>query len=207
MANSQTAEQVYKAALDNQDYTVAIQSLYQMIQQTPKKLALQDSLASLYFRMGAFQQCQKVAQKLLKKTPNNYKALEMLASAEKQIGEFEASLKNYQALYQSSNDVYYLYHIANLQYYLRDYEASEKSLVSLLETPNIEKEKVFINIGDSKVKPQEVPLKAAVLNIQGVIHSELDKKDKAIEFFHQSLAEFEDFELAENNLAMLLEEK
>jgi len=191
-------KKAYRMALTNQDFMAAANALYCIIV-LDKKMAWKDSLANLYFSNGAFVQCMAVARGILLEAPDNQRMLEMLAISEDSTGNLKGAIDAYERLYTQTQNIQILYLIATFQYTLKRYGECESSIQNLLNHPEINK--ATISIKESKDHPlQEVPLKAAVLNLRGVMLKELNKKEEAKKNFEEALQLFPEYILAKGNL-------
>src|SRR5690606_37866784 len=95
----------------------------------------------------------------------------------------------------------HLYQVAVLQFQIQRYGECQASIQRLVNDPRAEQEKVLININQNT--RQEVPLKAAALNVLGVMHLDQNDKEKAKQAFSQSLQVYPDFLLPKGNLEQM----
>lgn len=194
-------EKVFRLALKYNDFTVARTALYDMIILKPDLTTLKDSLAILYFNIGAYPECILLSKEILEKTPNNPTILEIKAISEQSVGLIKESLADYEKLYSTNKNVYHLYQIAALQYELKRFGECETSISQLLVDKEIDDKTISIAAGEKK--SQKVALKAAIHNMRGVLALETGKTDIAKSNFDEALKITPDFELAKNNKLML----
>jgi tetratricopeptide (TPR) repeat protein len=200
---------IYRLALKYGDANAARLALYMELAKTPTNLALKDSLATLYAISGASVQTNLVAKDILTKNPTDRKMLELLALSEQNLGRPKEALEAYEKLYPLSKNQYHLFQIATLQYNLKRLGECMISINAILESPESEKQKVNINMGQNQLgqpMQQEVPLRAAALNIRGVVMNDQKEKAAAKAAFEEALKLFPDFVLAKNNLADMQKE-
>lgn len=200
---------IYRLGIKYGDAIVARMALYLELAKNPTNVALKDSLASIYAISGASLQTNLVAKDILSKNPTDRKMLELLALSEQSMGRPKEALDAYEKLYPLSKNMYHLFQIASLQYSLKRLGECMLSINAILENPESEKQKVNINMGQNQAgqnMQQEVPLRAAALNIRGVVMTEQKEKAAAKAAFEEALKLFPDFVLAKNNLADLQKE-
>jgi tetratricopeptide (TPR) repeat protein len=195
--------QVYQLAIKNGDYQTAVTALYYEMAENPNKKELRDTLAAVYFAIRAFPQCLTVVTELLQERPNDQRLLEVSALCLQAFGSLEGlkrSLEQYEKLYGLSKSVYHLYQIATLQYNLKRSGECGLSVEQLLKSPDIDKEKVSISAGQNQT--QEVSMRAAALNIRGVLLLEAKNIEGAKQNFKEALKLEPNFILAKGNLEL-----
>ncbi len=187
------------------DAAVMYGALHNMLARDPGNDALKDSLASMYFRGRMYGQTVTLTKELLEDKPDDTRYLEMEAVSQNSLGLLEEALASYGKLLKADPNPYYAYQIATLQYGLNRYELAEASVDNMLAA-DLSKERVNINIAQGR--SQTVPMKAALLNIKGVLRKDVHSNVKqAREYFELAMAESPDFLLARNNLKSLDEAK
>jgi tetratricopeptide (TPR) repeat protein len=182
------------------DYQVAINTLYQQLAKNPSDIALKDSLASLYIQFGVngLGQCITLCREILAIQPENRKILQLLAIAENSAGLAKDALETYEKLYKVSKNLQDLYQIATLQFTLGRLGECSGTLAQIIADPDAEKEKILINVNQQQ--RQEVPLKAAALNVRGVLLREMKNNDQAKASFEEALKVAPDFALPKGNI-------
>ncbi|MCS7072927.1 MAG: hypothetical protein NZ108_00510 [Bacteroidia bacterium] len=190
--------EVYKLALKYGDYHVAAHVLYEKMAKEPQNPAWKDSLASLYFTNGAYNQAILLGNELLTLDPTNRKFLEMVAISETSLGRNKDALSTYEKLYAQTKSVFHLYQIASLQYRLTRLGECNASLDVLENHPDSDKERVGI-IANQGFR-QDVPIKAAVFNMRGVMAMDVKKLTEAKSWFEKALQVMPEFALAKLNL-------
>jgi tetratricopeptide (TPR) repeat protein len=207
-ANTQSAKnntsddmQVYKKAVSFGDYEAAKNALYRMMIDNPDSNQYLDSLVTLYFSIGAMPQCILAGTEYLKKDSGNMNVMEMVALANSQLKKYKETVELYEKMYLKSGNIYYAYQLAVNQYMLKRIGECNQMLDIIIKDPKAESEKVGIAGDDNR--PQQVPLKAAAMNLRGVILQDLNMKDKAKENFEGALKVMPEFALAKGNLENL----
>ena len=198
----ETQMKVYTSALKYYDLNVAASALYNAMALKPDRKDLRDSLALIYFAGEHYGQAYTVGEEILKDNPKRSDILEMVAVSKQSLGLIKESLEDYEVLYKAdSKQIFYLYQIATLQYQLKRYGECVASLDQIIGNEASAKQNV--NIRNSNGTSQSVPMKAAALNVKGIVAVDLGKEADAKGFFNQALQIFPDFALAKGNLASL----
>ncbi|MFN0047803.1 MAG: tetratricopeptide repeat protein [Cytophagales bacterium] len=195
-------EKILKDALKYGDLNVAKQSLYKMIALKPENKNLKDSLAFVYINLGSLQQAILLSREILETTPDNVSILEVKAIAEQNLGLAKEALTSYESLHSKSKNVYHLYQIATLQYDLKRLAECNASIDAILTSPEVEKKELNIGTG-TRGEQQKVVLKAAALNMKGVLAMDLNENTIAKVCFDEALKLTPDFVLAKNNATFL----
>jgi len=191
----------YQIAVQWNDPEVAKDALYDLIIENPGNDSLIYELAYYYYSNQKYPSAVLVSQELLKRNPKNPAALEMSAVGYENIGVFDRALQSYESLYLLQSNPTVLYKMAFLQLRLKRYKEGSTSADILLADKSTEALKVTYTGSDGKAK--EFPMKAAVLNLKGMISQDQGDKVAARTFFQQSLAISSDFPPAKENLTKL----
>lgn len=183
------------------DAAIQFDALHAMLAREPHNLAVKDSMAVLYFQTRMYGQALRLSSDLIESAPQDPRYLEMRAVSQNSLGLLEDALSSYEALLAVDPNPYYGYQIATLQYGLNRFDLAEASVDNML-AGDLSAERVNINIADGR--SQTVPMKAALLNIKGVLRKDVHADfDQAAQYFQLAMAEAPDFLLANNNLAAL----
>lgn len=194
----------YKLALKNYDLSAATNSVYVMMALKPERVDLNDSLALLYFAGERYGQAYIIGEEILKANPNRKDMLELVAVSKQNLGMVKESLADYEKLYSADKGIYYLYQIATLQYQLKRYGECVASLDQIINNPESAQQKVNIMLQGGS---QDVPMKAAALNVKGICALELNQEDAAKDNFNKALEVYPDFVLPKGNLDMIAKQK
>ena len=193
---------VYASALKYYDLNAATSALYNAMAIKPDRKDLRDSLALIYFAGERYGQAYTVGEEILKENPKRNDILEMVAVSKQSLGLAKEALEDYETLYKAdTKQIFYLYQIATLQYQLKRYGECVASLDQIIGNEAAAKQNV--NIRNSNSTSQSVPMKAAALNVKGIVAMDLSKEAEAKDLFNQALQAFPDFALAKGNLAAL----
>lgn len=192
---------IYKKAIGNFDYSVATNAIYNMMALRPDQKNLRDTLVILYYNQGAYPQVTLVGKQILDDHPENYQVLELVAVSKQGLGMLKESLADYEKLYGVSKDLFHLYQIATIQYQLKRFGECELSLNKVLASDQANDKTVGINNPDQTT--QQVPIKAAVHNMIGVVAMELNRPDQAKLNFQKAIELFPEFALAQANVTAL----
>lgn len=200
-AASDAHKKVYELAIKYTDMAAAVNAVYYILAQNPDDMAWKDTLAGLYFSMQAFPQALQLSAEVLAKQPDNRRMLELQAIAFQAVGDAKSSLEMYEKLHKLTRSLYHLYQIAVLQYSLKRVGECETSLEQIISAPEAQTETISITAG-TNARPirQEVKLKAAALNVKGVLVKDKGDKAGAKKLFDEALKIEPEFELAKNNI-------
>lgn len=194
---------VYSTGLKYYDLQVATTALYNAMALKPDRKDLRDSLALIYFAGERYGQAYTLGEEILKDNPKRNDILEMVAVSKQSLGLIKESLADYETLYSGEKQLFYLYQIATLQYQLKRYGECVGSLDQIIANEASAKQNVSIR--NSNSSSQSVPMKAAALNVKGIVASDLNQDANAKEFFNQAIQLFPEFALAKGNLAALVQ--
>jgi tetratricopeptide (TPR) repeat protein len=191
----------YQIALQWNDADVAKDALYDLIIESQANDSLIYELAYFYFQNQKYPSSVLVSQELLKRNPKNAAVLEMTALCYENIGVPDRALQSYESLYLLQNNPTFLYKMAFLQMSLKRFKESGTSADILLADKNVDALKVSYTGADKKAK--EFPMRAALLNLKGMLSQEQGDKVAAKKFYELALAQAADFTPAKDNLSKL----
>ncbi|MCV9385407.1 tetratricopeptide repeat protein [Reichenbachiella ulvae] len=195
---------IYQLANQFNDPAVSRMALYEMLMYTGNQPAILDSLAIAYYSMNQFPSAALVAQENLKINPDNQTALEIAAVSFQNLGVYAKALDNYETLFLKNNNTNTLYQMAFLQFQLKRLKEAKTSVELLLQRKDVDEIQLQFNKADKTA--QQVPMRAAVLNLQGLIAKQNGDKQKAQELFMEALNVSPGFELVQMNLRDLKKE-
>ena len=190
-------QMAYQAALRYNDLEVAKDKLYTLIVRNPEDLRFMEALGSLYFESGQYASSALVAMDILKLNDKNVGALEIASYALEQLGAFDRALPYYESLHLLTGDNYSLYKSAYLQYSMKRYAEAMNSLTMLMKVAKAD-EKIGFAISDTET--QQVDMKAAALNLKGLVFLDQNSKAEAKAAFTEALAIEPNFNQAKENV-------
>ncbi len=193
--------QLYHKAITYGDYEVAKTALYNLIIRHPDSLNYMDSLVTLYFSLGQMPQCIMAGNQYLQRDTNNLSVMEMVALSYTQLSKNKESLAMYEKMFLKTGNIYYAYQTAVQQFYLKRIGECNQMIDIIINDPKSTTDKIAINV--DQTTQQQVPLKAAALNMRGIIFKELRMADKARAAFEEALKIMPDFALAKGNIELL----
>ena len=202
--NKTTADfdiELYRKAVNFGDYEVAKNALFNLVVRYPDSLNYLDSLVTMYFSLGQLSQCIFAGNHYLQRDTANMSVMEMVALSYSQLSRNKESLDLYEKMFRRTGNIYYAYQTAVQQFYLKRIGECNQMIDIILNDPKSATEKIAINTDQST--QQQVPLKAAALNMRGIIFKEMSMIDKARSAFEESLKVMPDFALAKGNLDLL----
>jgi tetratricopeptide (TPR) repeat protein len=190
-------QMAYQAALRYNDLEVAKDKLYSLIVRNPEDLRFMEALGSLYFESGQYTSSALVAMDILKLNDKNVGALEIASYALEQLGAFDRALPYYESLHLLTGDNFSLYKSAYLQYSMKRYAEAMNSLTMLMKVAKAD-EKIGFAISDTET--QQVDMKAAALNLKGLVFLDQNSKSEAKAAFTEALAIEPNFNQAKENI-------
>lgn len=200
--NSITLEkQKLKQALSYGDDMVAATAMYTIINLEGPQSTYKDSLAYLYFRERNYSSCFLVLNDILKNKPNNLELLKMQAVSLESLGAFGKAIEVYKTLLTTTNDNYFAYKLASLQYALNKFEEAYTSIKKADQLPD--NASVQITFQVNKNYSQNINLKASIAYLQGIIELNLEKNNNAKLSFERAVKLFPNFVLAKGKLSNL----
>jgi tetratricopeptide (TPR) repeat protein len=198
-------EKVYSLAMENGDLEAATMAVYQLMALQPERIDWQDTLCLLYHGRGFYMQSALIASKILKRNPDNQPITEVLAQAYENIGNYQEAMLLYDKLLKKQRNPVFIYKRALMQYSLRYFTECEKGILEILKDEASDNLQIATQTDLSSSKMNMVPLKAATLNILGVMYMEMNLNEKAKDAFLQALDIHADYPLVRANLQKLEE--
>ncbi|MEP0710924.1 MAG: tetratricopeptide repeat protein, partial [Algoriphagus sp.] len=110
----------------------------------------------------------------------------------------EKSLPYFESLYLLSGDNFSLYKSGYIQYSLKKYPEALNSMNMLVKNAKPDEK---VGFPKSQVETQEVSMKAAALNLKGMIYLDQGSKTEAKAAFQEAISLDPAFDLAKENLA------
>lgn len=192
-------EKYYKMMLKNNDLDGAIEGLSHLIVLSPNE-AKKDTLAFMYLQANKPMQALKVSGE-----SSSELALKTKAISFKNINNPKKAIENYEALIQKNNNVVDAYELAQLQFSIQRFGEAKATINYGLQNSKGEKVRIFVK-GNNYI---ETPIKAAFLNILGLIEYNLDKGNitKVVSIFDEALKLDPEFVLALENKKGVLAQK
>lgn len=190
-------QMAYQAALKYNDLEVAKNKLFDLIVRNPEDMRYMEALGSLYFESGINASAALVAIDILKINDKNTGALEIAAYALEQLGAFDRALPYYESLHLLTGDNFSLYKSAYLQYSMKRYAEAMNSVNMLVKNAKPDEK---IGFAVSETETQQVNMKAAALNLKGLIYLDQTSKTEAKAAFNEAISLEPNFNQAKENL-------
>lgn len=190
---------IYNLSTQFSDPAVTRMALYHLLMVAPNKTGILDSLALNYYDNQRWISVALVTKENLKINQDNELALELSALAYENLGIKDQALDQYETLFLKNDNTATLYRVAFLQYELKRYKESLASAEILLNRSDIAEQKLYFPKLDKT--QQEVTMKAALLNLKGLIAKSEGDVEKAKEYYLEALKETPGFEVAQKNLS------
>jgi tetratricopeptide (TPR) repeat protein len=191
----------YQLATRYNDYAEAKSALYSLINIDQQNDSLRFNLAYLYFDAKQYASTILVCMDILSRSPQHAPSLEMTAISYQELGLKEKALTNYEKLYLITDNIETLYKLTFIQYELKRYGECDVNLGILLANPEIDEKTMIFPL--SEFEQKEFPLRAAILNLSGLVKKAQGDKKGAREDFNKALEISPDFVFATSNLEEL----
>lgn len=189
-----------KAKLYN-DISMSRGSMLRLVLLEGENSTYKDSLAFLYFSERAYPSSFIISQEVLKRDPNNVKMMEVQAFSLESIGAYDKATESFKKLFTATNNNYYGFSLANLQYVMKDYAGSFATLLQVEKLNDTGNYKVSYAI--NQTHNQQVELIAAIQYLKGLCAVQLKQNPVAKLSFEKALTNQPDFVLAKEALANL----
>ncbi len=198
MALDLSDQAAYQLAIRYNDFDVAKVKLYDLLLRNPTNIRYAELLASLYFELNQSTSAALVALDIIEGgNGNNTTALEIAAYSLEQVGALDRALPHFESLYLLTGDNFSLYKSGFIQYSLKRFPEALNSVNMLVKNAKPEEK---IGFPKSATETQQVDMKAAALNLKGMIYLEQGSKAEAKTAFEEAIALEPTFELAKENL-------
>ncbi|GHB50151.1 tetratricopeptide repeat protein [Mongoliitalea lutea] len=198
---NETDQRIYQMALRYNDLPVARMKLYELIDRNPTNLRFHELLATLYFDTNQFTSAAVVAMDLLEKNDKNVTALEIAGYSLEQIGAIDRAMPYFESHYLLTGTLFSLYKTAYMQFSLDRYEEALNSANMLIRDTKSSTE--MLNFTKADETTQEVSVKAAALNLKGLVYMAEKNVEEAQAAFMQALELAPGFEMAQLNMREL----
>lgn len=191
-----------KQALKYNDVQTAINSIHNIILLEGDKSTYKDSLAIVYYQSGNFMSSHLLTKEILQSKPKNKQLLEISAVSLQKLNAVKEAIEAYEKLFTKTNSMFHGYQLANLQYGIK--RLSEAKITIEKTTTCAEIENAFVQFPIDKTQNQNVPLKAAALNLKGLIAFELKEYNTASSSLKSALEIMPKFAVATQNANAVL---
>jgi tetratricopeptide (TPR) repeat protein len=165
-----------------------------------------DTLAQIYNESGAYFQCNNLCSILLKQNPDKESLLALQASSLRQLNLPGSSVELYNKLYSQTNNFRYGLELMQLQLSLQRLPECIATVNKVLAQKIDDKEKVTVPKKDNKLN-QAISVKAFVLYVEALAYNAGKEKPKALSTIEKVLSIDKDFELAQQAMDFLKENK
>ncbi len=183
------------------DMSVVKSSMMRLVLLEGESSTYKDSLAFIYFQERAYPSSFIASQEVLKRDPNNVKMMEIQAFSLESIGAYDKAAESFKKLFAKTNNNYYGFSQANLQYILKDYSGAYATLLQvekLNDTGNY-----TVSYAINQTHKQEIDLIAAIQYLKGLCAVQLKQNPVARASFEKALTTQPDFVLAKESLENL----
>lgn len=194
-------KKVLEKAKQYNDISVVKSSMMRLVLLEGENSTYKDSLAFIYFQERAYPSSFIASQEVLKRDPNNVKMLEVQAFSLESIGAYDKAVESFKKLFAKTNNNYYGFSQANLQYVLKDYSGAYATLLQvekLNDTGNY-----TVSYAINQTHKQDIELIAAIQYLKGLCAVQLKQNPVAKASFEKALTTQPDFVLAKESLENL----
>jgi tetratricopeptide (TPR) repeat protein len=195
-------ENNYANAIELNDEDETIHALHNLSSLSPSDTLIVKKLLFAYFNTKKYEQSYILAKKYTDVYREDIVFLDVYAKSSEFLGRNGDAVLGFKKLYSLTGNSYYGYLTAFEEWVLGRYPECEISVNALFTAPDINTR--FVNIAADNTE-QEVPLIAAVYNLQGMLLNKLGKKEEALRAFKVSLERLPEFKAAQINLKYLTE--
>ncbi len=190
-------QSAYQLAIRYNDFQAAKDKLFSLIIRNPEDLRYPELLGSLYFENEMATSAALVALDILQVNDKSIGSLEIAAFSLEQLGALDRALPHFERLYLLTGDNFSLYKSAFIQYNLKKYQEALNS-VNMLSKNTKPEDKIGFPV--SQTETQEIGMKAAALNLKGMIYLDQGSKAEAKTAFEEAIQLEPNFNLAKENL-------
>ncbi len=194
-------KKVLEKAKQYNDISVVKSSMMRLVLLEGENSTYKDSLAFIYFQERAYPSSFIASQEVLKRDPNNVKMLEVQAFSLESIGAYDKAVESFKKLFAKTNNNYYGFSQANLQYVIKDYSGAYATLLQvekLNDTGNY-----TVSYAINQTHKQDIELIAAIQYLKGLCAVQLKQNPVAKASFEKALTTQPDFVLAKESLENL----
>ena len=191
---------LYEQALKYDDLPLAIISLNNVLVEMPtgkESMKYKDTLSILYFNNKMYLPSFLLASEVYKADTINYAALGRMGECYQVNNDFKSAADAFEKAAPALKNPFYYYQLAICQYNLKKPDDCLANADKAAADTNSQNYSVVFNMPNSY--SQQVPLKAAALNLKAVLFMDIAKYIKAKEYLQQALAIFPNFEGAKQN--------
>ena len=172
-----------------------------MVAIQPDNILLKDSLMREYLALSQWAPTYMISREILSIQPNNNFALEVSCVSLQNLGLKQEALNEYESLYLRTDRIDVLYTITSLQFELGNLTESLTNLEILLN--NSETEEMVARVSKGQNDTQDVPYRAQLNYLKGLVYIERDEKELAKKAFNLALTLSPDFQNASDKLSAL----
>jgi tetratricopeptide (TPR) repeat protein len=194
-------QSAYQLAMRYNDFQAAKDKLFSLIIRNPEDLRYPELLGSLYFENEMATSAALVALDILQVNEKSIGSLEIAAFSLEQLGALDRALPHFERLFLLTGDNFSLYKSAFIQYNLKKYQEALNS-VNMLSKNTKPDDKIGFPI--SQTETQEIGMKAAALNLKGMIYLDQGSKAEAKLAFEEAIQLEPNFNLAKENLKKVM---
>lgn len=196
-------KKLFDKSMNSKDFQTAIVAAQLLLIEDSTELVYADTLPELYAATNNIMACNDAADAAIKRNPKSERLLLIKALCAEQLGKVDEQMSLYNQLYAINKKPEYLYRITAAHFGAGNFEAVDNNLKELDQLALTNKDSIDFMLSESE--KQKVPLKAALLNMRGVMAVQKDRDIiKAKKYFEAAIREYPDFIIAKEYYKRLM---
>jgi tetratricopeptide (TPR) repeat protein len=198
------SEKKYALASEINDTKAVKDALLQLLAIYPSDTSLLYNLLGIYFETKEYDVSYRLSKKYLSEFRNSVTLLDFYAQSCQILHKYIEALSGYEKIYLITDDIYYQYYAANIEYELGNYEDCMKRTEECLKKKLPEGIlKVVVTFQIDKGQTQQIDIFAAFYNMKGMLLAKQGHYSESLSFYAKALEIAPDFTLAQENLRQL----
>lgn len=191
--------QAYQNALQIGDFRTAIVALNYFLLEEPTNENYKDTLALLYVQTNQYSQSYILVKQLQESGRKSNLLTEVLAISANELNQTIEATDAYQTLYANTRNIQYGYALLQLQQQLKRVNEALMTCNQLLSDTAINVASINLSNKNGE-REASVPLKAVLLNINGLLAYENKDYNASINSFKEAIALAPSYDIAVQNL-------
>lgn len=197
----------YVFAMETKDYDVSKDALMQLLAINSKDSVVLYNLLQLYLDTKKYEACYLLSKRYLEQNRSSVQLLDYYAKTSQALGKYSEAFLGYDKLFTITDDIFYQYYAANMEYMLGRYSECLNRVNDCIDNRSkYSAQRVLITFELGNGVEKAIDVYAAFFNLKGVLLLQSDNKQEAANFFNKALEIMPDFPLAQQNLSALQSE-
>ncbi|MGE0635548.1 MAG: hypothetical protein AB7P01_03850 [Bacteroidia bacterium] len=198
-------KQKYALAQEINDVDAAKDALLQLLAVQPSDTVTLFNLLRIYFETKQYNISYRLSKKYLLQFRSNITLLDFYSRSCELLTKYSEALTGYEKMYLLTDDIYYQYYAANIEYTTRHYDQCLKRIEDGLAKKlpkSVMKVVVTFTIG-SAGETQQIDVFAAFNNLKGMLFAKTGRNSEAVLCYKKALEIEPNFVLAQENIHLL----